>query len=313
MGLDLYFSLPLPTLPRDLATYDMIGNNVEYIAGLSCSPHQLIIIIFFAVFYSLCADLSRTTSNADSRDVFQNRQPICLPPCLEDDSKLSSMSTTATTRMRLHKHKRKLPPIERKEKPKVGSNQKEETMFSDTVDTGDTDYLKHNDTLGSSSKPVRITKRPLRTSTFKDTPLCYQPFSRKITYKICNEAEEQPLEQSVTSLEDCSLPSREGDETPDDLENQTRFETDTPNSLLNSDIMANKVLNKVERYEKLVRVLTLFKQAKELEKKEGQALEEIGIQTGEITGQGIESVKEHIKAALDEAIKLRLEMDVENL
>lgn len=88
-------------------------------------------------------------------------------------------------------------------------------------------------------------------------------------------------------LDEYRLPSRE------------MQETENSNTLPKSEVDTNQVLNQVERYEKLANVLTLLKQAKEMEEKESR----------NVADQGLDAIKTHIKAALDEAIKLRIETD----
>ena len=72
------------------------------------------------------------------------------------------------------------------------------------------------------------------------------------------------------------------------------------NKILESD-EESKVLNKAERYDKLMKVLSLLKQARDLEDKE------LGSTSLEDSDQGLQTIKEHIKLALDEAVKLRIE------
>ena len=72
------------------------------------------------------------------------------------------------------------------------------------------------------------------------------------------------------------------------------------NKILESD-EESKVLNKAERYDKLMKMLSLLKQARDLEDKE------LGSTSLEDSDQGLQTIKEHIKLVLDEAVKLRIE------
>ena len=287
--------------------------------------------------FSLYAESSRNLGNLQindtSKDVFQSRQVVSLPPLLDDKKVVAKTSDRETpnlknsqTRTAFSKHKPKLPPIvDTQGEIEVSSLREAEMEVQESLEVAkpatsisydnESKLVSAMATSALTVCPDSVTtlslshlRRLRHTSTFKDTPLCYQPFaSKKIPPKHATlnapKTPENELKNSNDNplLEDCRLPSREAD--GDNSSNNLPVSKETPDSLLKSDEEMNKVVNKIERYEKLMKVLTLLKQAKELEENE------LDGGTHEEAGPGLDTIKEHIKAALDEAIKLRVETD----
>ena len=170
------------------------------------------------------------------------------------------------------------------------------------------------------------------TSTFKDTPLGYRPYiSRKsagnerVDLQIIETAEgiteDEERKKPVNSLNSPQFSASSDDKFPGSR--QSRTESDCSYRSVMSSHLVNQsdeklsvkyktdaerrsiVLNKVERFERLMKVLSLLKESK--------ALEEFEVAVGENRecggNGGLDAMREHIKSALDEAIRLRMETD----
>lgn len=177
-----------------------------------------------------------------------------------------------------------------------------------------------------------LLKLTRRSSTFKATPLGYRPFLPHNDNRKSSHQGEEPLHSStlenmaelkLDSLED--LPTAVGVTFAEEVVPCDHSVTETgsegseekevgkisrtgSNSSSGSDgggcgslvdideDKKNLFVNQLERYERLMRVLDLLKQAKETGKRE----EEGG-------GMAVGNLKDHIQLALDEAIMLRME------
>jgi len=253
-----------------------------------------------------------------SNDVFHSRKIVSLPPEWERITLPAGHSTPSPikthTPTSLNKHKNKLPPI------KVGKGN--ERLPTDTKLTeennlgGSIPYKEGRASTPQASNTMLIeyetsskelsfshTTRQPRISTFKDTPIGYQPFP-SITQQPKTTPTSPEKEMQDENSDQLCLP---GDDEVEEKTSLRMYELkENHHKLLESDEEASKVLNKAERYEKLMKVLSLLKQARDLEDKELES------RSRESSDQGIHAIREHIKAALDEAVQLRIETVAEN-
>ena len=235
-------------------------------------------------------------------DVFHSRKVVSLPPELET----TSTPTKSHTQTSFSKHKKKLPPItdsKGNEGLPVDNNQTEEYHLGGYGEGSTNTPVVEKTTLtvnGTSSKELSIShmKGQRRVSTFKDTPVGYQPYPSKQPKQSTSCLDE------VIQHENCDKVYLLSDDEVE--ESETPRQKQPSNKLLESDEESNKVLNKAERYDKLMKVLSLLKQARDLEDKE------LGSTSLKDSDHGLQTIKEHIKLALDEAVKLRIETVTEN-
>ena len=194
-----------------------------------------------------------------------------------------------------------------------------------------------NEGISPLKLPSRTRHKITRYSTFKDTPLGYKPYFSQENRR--NKEESPPLmedlenigldysgEESgektqkvifadVSSLVDVSNGSVSSEVVDEDLTDGGKEEEklsdadDQPcESLLNNQESQKVLLNQVERFGRLMEVLNILKEAKAMDDME--SVDEGGVVVGGTAGVrtgGIEELKDHIKLALDEAVKLRME------
>ena len=161
-----------------------------------------------------------------------------------------------------------------------------------------------------------------RSSIFKDTPLGYRQFFSRESKKSPPVMKEDLRLESHTSspsespnikftehLQSVGPTIQESNSQDDSLDSNVGSISENQNCLLEdqaeklspmNEANEENLLNQVERFERLMKVLSLLKEAKRMDE-----LEES--REGAGTGGGINDLKDHIKLALDEAVRLRIE------
>lgn len=193
-------------------------------------------------------------------------------------------------------------------------------------------HLENSVSFSTSFKVPSFSHLKLlhHTSTFKDTPLGYRRFiSRKAAGSEQGDLQTMEVVDGIIEDKNNSKPvdfiNSPQCASPSDYElsGNKKSTIERGNGILHlvnhkekvsqkpkADAkMRKKVLNKVERFERLMKVLSLLKESKSLKEFEVGVGVGVSGESGDGSSGGLDALKEHIKSALDEAVRLRKETD----